>query len=150
MQQHGAPSEDVTARDDSIGRTEGQAAAQGHMVPGPGATEIALMDAPIVGYSVCAEEQQLYMLQYPCRPGRTACEFFSKTGYCKFGDTCIFDHPPELAVQLTEQGLPYRPTEPICSFYLKNNCCKYGGSCKFHHPKLLPIFAGSEVNGFGG
>jgi serine/threonine-protein kinase/endoribonuclease IRE1 len=30
---------------------------------------------------------------FPSRPGREPCEFYMKTGRCKFGATCKFDHP---------------------------------------------------------
>ncbi len=31
--------------------------------------------------------------KYPSRPGQTVCSFYMRTGYCKFGMACIFDHP---------------------------------------------------------
>ncbi len=30
----------------------------------------------------------------PIRPGQPDCAFFMKTGVCKFGETCKFNHPP--------------------------------------------------------
>ncbi len=30
----------------------------------------------------------------PIRPGEPDCAFFLKTGTCKFGETCKFNHPP--------------------------------------------------------
>ncbi len=30
----------------------------------------------------------------PIRPGQPDCAFFLKTGTCKFGETCKFNHPP--------------------------------------------------------
>jgi serine/threonine-protein kinase/endoribonuclease IRE1 len=99
--------------------------------------------APVVGYAVAEEEEPLFMPSFPLRPGKQHCEFYTKTGHCKYGDDCVFDHPPEYAVALTEQGLPYRPEQPVCTFYQRTQQCKYGPSCKFHHPKLVPIYAGS-------
>mmetsp|Transcript_68492 Transcript_68492/g.191954 ORF Transcript_68492/g.191954 Transcript_68492/m.191954 type:complete len:85 (-) Transcript_68492:196-450(-) len=32
---------------------------------------------------------------YPSRLGEPACAFFVKTGSCKFGATCKFDHPTD-------------------------------------------------------
>ena len=29
-------------------------------------------------------------------PGAENCSFFMKTGGCKFGETCKFNHPPEM------------------------------------------------------
>ncbi|KAF5825925.1 hypothetical protein DUNSADRAFT_5919, partial [Dunaliella salina] len=80
---------------------------------------------------------------YPRRPGRTACDFFLKTGHCRFGDTCVYDHPEHAAVRLTQMGLPLRPEQPVCAYYLKHAECKYGPACKWHHPPLRPVFAGS-------
>lgn len=82
------------------------------------------------------------------------CDFYAKTGHCKFGDGCVFDHPDDHAIKLTRMGLPLRPEQQLCSFYLKNNECRFGASCKFHHPILRPIWAGANAplaaNGNGG
>ena len=32
----------------------------------------------------------------PMRPGQPDCSFFMKTGTCKFGDQCKFNHPPHM------------------------------------------------------
>ena len=70
---------------------------------------------------------------FPRRPGQPVCDFYTKTGHCKFGEGCKFDHPPHYMVQLNSAGLPMRPGEPICSHYDKTGLCKYGPSCKFDH-----------------
>lgn len=98
---------------------------------------------PVVGYTIAEEEEVLHMPSFPLRPGKQHCDFYVKTGHCKYGVDCVFDHPPEYVVPLTEQGLPFRPGQPVCTFYQKTQQCKYGPSCKFHHPKLVPIYAGS-------
>eukprot|EP00775_Hariotina_reticulata_P013052 gene13052-13179_t len=90
-------------------------------------------------------EEVLHMAAFPSRPGKQLCDFYSKTGHCKYGSDCVYDHPAEYAVQLTEEGLPFRPGEPVCTFYYKTMQCKFGPSCKFHHPKLVPIYAGSAI-----
>lgn len=87
-------------------------------------------------------------LEWPAFPRRfdaAPCEFYIKTGTCKYGQDCHFDHPSEFAVPLTAQQLPYRAGEPLCAFYLKTHHCKFGAACKFHHPKLRPIYAGSAL-----
>lgn len=53
----------------------------------------------------------------------------------QYGEMCKFDHPPEFAVKLNQQGLPLRPEEPVCTFYAKKGDCKFGASCKFNHPE---------------
>jgi serine/threonine-protein kinase/endoribonuclease IRE1 len=102
--------------------------------------------APVVGYALAEEEEPLFTPNFPLRPGKQHCEFYTKTGHCKYGHECVFDHPPEYAVALTEQGLPYRPDQPVCTFYQRTQQCKYGPACKFHHPKLVPIYAGSALH----
>jgi len=76
----------------------------------------------------------------PLRPGVDVCSFFSKTGECKFGGACKFDHNEDAigmdaASELNSVGLPSRPGEQICAFYLKTGQCKFGQQCKFDHPE---------------
>lgn len=57
---------------------------------------------------------------FPQRTERDApeCDFFMKTGHCKFGDLCRFHHPLSASVKLTaEGGYPLRPGQPVCPFY---------------------------------
>nr|GFC72285.1 zinc finger CCCH domain-containing protein 33 [Tanacetum cinerariifolium] len=35
--------------------------------------------------------------EYPERPGQPECEYYLKTGTCKFGPTCKFHHPRDMA-----------------------------------------------------
>lgn len=65
----------------------------------------------VVGYEPCGDDGACYVREFPRRPGKQQCEFYAKTGHCKFGDTCCFDHPPEFAVQLSPLGLPLRPDQ---------------------------------------
>ncbi|XP_051135982.1 zinc finger CCCH domain-containing protein 37-like isoform X2 [Andrographis paniculata] len=84
---------------------------------------------------------------YPQRPGRPECDYYMKTGLCKFRDTCKFHHPFDRAVsaasvkesqqqnvKLTLAGLPRREGAIQCPFYMKTGTCKYGPTCKFDHP----------------
>jgi serine/threonine-protein kinase/endoribonuclease IRE1 len=73
------------------------------------------------------------------------CDFYCKTGHCRYGAECVFDHPPEFQVPLTALGLPFRQGEPVCKFYKQNNACKFGPACKFHHPPQVPVYAGSAL-----
>ena len=34
---------------------------------------------------------------FPQRPGAPVCDFFAKTGFCKYGASCKFDHPSRCA-----------------------------------------------------
>lgn len=76
---------------------------------------------------------------FPERPGQPECQFYMKTGDCKFGAVCRFHHPRERILPapdcvLSPIGLPLRPGEPLCIFYSRYGICKFGPSCKFDHP----------------
>ncbi|CAL4907035.1 unnamed protein product [Urochloa decumbens] len=85
----------------------------------------------------------LYAVQgeniFPERPDQPECQFYMKTGDCKFGAVCKFNHPKERLIPapncaLSPLGLPLRPGEPICTFYSRYGICKFGPNCKFDHP----------------
>ncbi|KAI3518144.1 hypothetical protein L1887_06568 [Cichorium endivia] len=81
---------------------------------------------------------------FPERPGEPECQFYIKTGDCKFGAVCRFHHPRERIIPvpdcvLSPMGLPLRPEEPLCIFYSRYGICKFGPSCKFNHP--MGVFA---------
>lgn len=76
---------------------------------------------------------------FPERPGQPECQFYMKTGDCKFGAVCRFHHPRERLIPvpdcvLSPLGLPLRPGEPLCIFYSRYGICKFGPNCKFDHP----------------
>lgn len=77
---------------------------------------------------------------FPRRSGQPVCDFYAKTGHCRFGEACKFDHPLEYAVKLSSKGLPLRPGVSICAYYEKSGGeCKFGAACKFHHPDSLVL-----------
>ncbi|KAI3676488.1 hypothetical protein L1987_86098 [Smallanthus sonchifolius] len=76
---------------------------------------------------------------FPERPGQPECQYFVKTGDCKFGAFCKFHHPPDWVILndncvLSPLGLPLRPGVEPCNFYLQNGHCKFRRTCKFDHP----------------
>ncbi|XP_049407744.1 zinc finger CCCH domain-containing protein 32-like isoform X1 [Solanum stenotomum] len=76
---------------------------------------------------------------FPERPGQSICQYYVKTGDCKFGSSCKFHHPPDWIASKTNcaispMGLPLRPGVQPCSFYLLKGFCKFGSACKFDHP----------------
>ncbi|XP_020673563.2 zinc finger CCCH domain-containing protein ZFN-like [Dendrobium catenatum] len=80
---------------------------------------------------------------FPVRPDEPDCPFFAKTGSCKFGSRCRFNHPiGQITLtsncELSPMGLPLRPGEPKCSFYGRHGYCRYGSTCKFDHPIAAP------------
>ncbi|XP_050218052.1 zinc finger CCCH domain-containing protein 34 [Mercurialis annua] len=76
---------------------------------------------------------------FPERPGQPECQYYLKTGECKFGSSCRYHHPPELIspktnIILSPMGLPLRPGAPPCTHYTQRGQCKFGPACKFDHP----------------
>ncbi|OAY77664.1 Zinc finger CCCH domain-containing protein 6 [Ananas comosus] len=73
------------------------------------------------------------------RPGQPECQFYMRTGDCKYGAGCKYNHPPEWSVKktnclLSPLGLPIRPGAQPCTYYAQNGFCKFGPTCKFDHP----------------
>ena len=57
---------------------------------------------------------------FPERPGQPECQFYMKTGDCKFGAVCRFHHPRERVLPapdcvLSPIGLPLRPVSYVFS-----------------------------------
>ncbi|GLU08353.1 hypothetical protein SLE2022_252710 [Rubroshorea leprosula] len=76
---------------------------------------------------------------FPERPGQPECQYYKKTGDCKFGSSCRYHHPPDVVapktnVALSLMGLPLRPGAPHCTHYAQHGVCKFGPACKFNHP----------------
>uniref|UniRef100_A0A1D1Z012 Zinc finger CCCH domain-containing protein 37 n=1 Tax=Anthurium amnicola TaxID=1678845 RepID=A0A1D1Z012_9ARAE len=98
---------------------------------------------------------------YPQRPGHLECDFYMKTGQCKFGERCKFHHPidrsapapsmiqqpVEQNIKLTLAGLPRREGEITCPYYMKTGTCKFGPSCKFDHPTPAEAIAMVSAKG---
>jgi hypothetical protein len=92
----------------------------------------------------------LYAVQgeniFPERPDQPECQFYMKTGDCKFGAVCKFNHPKERLIPapncaLSPLGLPLHPGEPVCTFYSRYGICKFGPNCKFDHPMGTLMYA---------
>lgn len=76
--------------------------------------EVGLQDAKEV------RDPEGYIMIFPQRPGGSAqeCDFFLKTGSCKFGQGCHFHHPLSHSVKVTTKGgHPIRPGQAVCPFY---------------------------------
>eukprot|EP00963_Diacronema_lutheri_P005425 scaffold426_cov319-Pavlova_lutheri.AAC.2 len=96
---------------------------------------------------------------YPVRADAPDCTYYMKTGHCRFGATCKFNHPPERLAQLSTTseggvslnslGLPMRPGAAECSYYMKTRTCKFGRTCKFHHPELMSYLSAMLPSGHG-
>ncbi|KAE8726363.1 Zinc finger CCCH domain-containing protein 58 [Hibiscus syriacus] len=92
-----------------------------------------------VPYSVGPSSSNLEEQQFPERPGQPECQYYVKTGNCKYGSSCRYHHPPQVIapkgdVILSPLGLPLRPGEPTCTHFSQRGVCKFGPACKFDHP----------------
>ena len=58
---------------------------------------------------------------FPLRPGVQICTFFQKTGECKFGSSCKWDHDEAGVTPQTSKfnslGYPVRPFQIACAFF---------------------------------
>lgn len=77
---------------------------------------------------------------FPERPGQPECQYYMKTGDCKFGITCRYHHPKDRATPsptcvLSPIGLPLRPVslleleELSFCFHAWPYCKGFLGSC---------------------
>eukprot|EP00250_Pteridium_aquilinum_P000427 c10469_g1_i1 orf=348-1457(-) len=70
------------------------------------------------------------------------CVHFLRTGTCRYGPNCRFNHPGTAdSMQATSyppqiSEFPERIGQPDCQFYLKTGTCKFGPQCKYHHPQV--------------
>ncbi|CAI8609800.1 unnamed protein product [Vicia faba] len=92
--------------------------------------------------------------QFPLRPEAEDCSFYMKTGSCKFGINCKFNHPIRRKNQAVREKVRDReePAENLgqteCKYYQRSGGCKFGKACKFNHIRgyAAPI---SELNFLG-
>ncbi|KAK9272930.1 hypothetical protein L1049_003309 [Liquidambar formosana] len=83
--------------------------------------------------------QQIQVEEFPERPGQSECDYFMKTGDCKYRSACRYHHPKTRSSKLSfcvvsDKGLPLRPGRKICWHYEQYGICKYGHACLFDHP----------------
>ncbi|XP_057956865.1 zinc finger CCCH domain-containing protein 34 [Malania oleifera] len=76
---------------------------------------------------------------FPERPGQPECQYYMKTGDCKYGSSCRYHHPAEWNAlkadcSFSPAGLPLRPGTALCAYYAQHGMCKFGRTCKFDHP----------------
>ncbi|KAM1279084.1 hypothetical protein ACFX13_032008 [Malus domestica] len=59
---------------------------------------------------------------FPERPGELECQYYLKTGDCKYGPSCRYHHPrdrtvPRITCLLSPMGLPLRPVCKVVLYY---------------------------------
>lgn len=83
------------------------------------------------------EDQKL-----PIRPNSEECLFYIHTGWCGYGQSCRYNHPPEKMAMhkpksYNSMGLPLREGVQDCQYFLRMATCKFGSTCKFNHPQQV-------------
>ncbi|CAL5371724.1 unnamed protein product [Camellia sinensis] len=97
---------------------------------------------------------------HPLRPYAEDCPFFLRTGTCKFGLNCKFNHPVRRTNQKAgkekekdtgkaKEGFSEKPEQTECKNYLTPGGCKYGKSCRYNHSKDESEIAPPELNFLG-
>ncbi|KAK7389160.1 hypothetical protein VNO78_23995 [Psophocarpus tetragonolobus] len=89
---------------------------------------------------------------YPLRPEAEDCAFYMKTGNCKFGFNCKFNHPIRRKTQAVKEkavGEKEETTERSgateCKYYQRSGGCKFGKSCKYNHTRGKSSTASVQV-----
>ncbi|XP_031265077.1 zinc finger CCCH domain-containing protein 65-like isoform X3 [Pistacia vera] len=85
--------------------------------------------------------------EYPIRSYAEDCPFYLRTGFCKFGFNCKFNHPVRRVVQ-ERGGFVEQPSQIQCKFYRSTGGCKNGEACRFSHNIVKSKIQPSEINAF--
>ncbi|KAL9991689.1 putative transcription factor C3H family [Helianthus debilis subsp. tardiflorus] len=77
---------------------------------------------------------------YPLRLDAEDCAYYIRTGMCKFGSNCKFNHPLRRKNQpiketkkQKEENVVERHAHTECKYHTSSAGCKYGKACKFNH-----------------
>ncbi|KAK8657783.1 hypothetical protein V6N13_036006 [Hibiscus sabdariffa] len=76
---------------------------------------------------------------YPVRPEAEDCAYYMKTGLCKFGYNCKFNHPLGRKNQAVTEKVKEKdestekPSQTECKYYLRTGGCKFGNACRYNH-----------------
>lgn len=87
------------------------------------------------------------------RSGQTECKYYLRSGGCKFGKACKFNHTREENssapdIELNFLGLPIRLGEKECLYYMRTGSCKFGANCKFNHPDPTAVGGCDTPSGY--
>uniref|UniRef100_A0A5B6Z193 Putative zinc finger CCCH domain-containing protein 67 n=1 Tax=Davidia involucrata TaxID=16924 RepID=A0A5B6Z193_DAVIN len=95
---------------------------------------------------------------YPLRPDAEDCSYYMRTGTCKFGSNCKFNHPTRRRNQAAKEKVkekeneesPERPGQTECKYYLRSGGCKFGKACRYNHGRgKTPVAPTLEYNFLG-
>ncbi|XP_071710776.1 zinc finger CCCH domain-containing protein 67-like isoform X2 [Rutidosis leptorrhynchoides] len=85
---------------------------------------------------------------YPVRPDAEDCSYYMRTGMCKYGSNCKFNHPlgrknqPTMEFKKHREDNMERHGQPIeCKYYLSSAGCKFGKACKYNHTRVKTAIA---------
>lgn len=89
---------------------------------------------------------------YPLNPDQPPCSYYMKTGTCRFGPSCRFNHPEDQSMRLNAAGYPLHPEESDCVEFTSTGVCQFGAICKFNHPEGVATKSALEIatKGLGG
>ncbi|GMJ04916.1 hypothetical protein like AT3G48440 [Hibiscus trionum] len=82
---------------------------------------------------------------YPVRPDAEDCAYYMKTGLCKFGSNCKFNHPVRRKNQAVQEKFKEndesgqsteKPSQTECKYYLRTGGCKFGKACRYNHSRV--------------
>ncbi|KAM7509220.1 hypothetical protein LguiA_019673 [Lonicera macranthoides] len=89
----------------------------------------------------------------PIRPYAGDCPYYLRTGTCKFGLSCKYNHPlkrtDKVNYDRNNEGFSDKSGQIECKYYLTAGGCKYGNSCRFNHSKPESEIALTELNFLG-
>ncbi|CAH8280652.1 unnamed protein product [Arabidopsis lyrata] len=119
-------------------------------------------DSRAIGSDQKEEEERESMIEkrmmvvYPVRPDAEDCSFYMRTGSCKYGSSCKFNHPLRKKLQIGREKVRERdedvenPKLMECKYYFRTGGCKYGESCRFSHMKEhTSLASGPDLNFLG-
>ncbi|OVA17597.1 zinc finger protein [Macleaya cordata] len=90
------------------------------------------------------EEEKNRRFQHPLRPGEADCTHYIRTGTCRYGLNCRYNHPTRSKKPAhsssdspnpdeEEEGYEEGEGQVECKYYLRPGGCKYGAACRFQH-----------------
>ncbi|XAR51949.1 hypothetical protein NMG60_11006760 [Bertholletia excelsa] len=98
---------------------------------------------------------------HPLRPHAEDCPYYLRTGTCKFGLNCRYNHPVRRTNQVgkekekekdnstADEGFSEKSYHIECKYYLTAEGCKYGTSCRYKHLKDEYDIAPPQLNFLG-